>query len=113
MAKRVGTLLMRNLAEAIRQRRIDLGDSEPRWLESEKCRELEDGRIEFSPSKAPELMAYAEAQGFRPVGLVVMDDQGGCRPLIDEEAILGCDRDFALRVFHLHAQFWFLICPGL
>lgn len=113
MGKRVGVLLMRHLLEAVRQRRVDFADSEPYWVTSEQYRELEDGRIEFSPSRAPDLMAHARQQSFRPVGLVVIDDQGGCRPFVDENAILGCDRQFALLVFHTHAYFWFIHIPAL
>lgn len=113
MGKRVGILLMRHFLEAVRQRRIDVADSEPHWLTSDQYRELEDGRIELFPSSAPELMAHARLQSFRPVGLVVLDDdQGRCRPFIDERVIVGCDREFALLVFHAHAYFWFIHDPS-
>lgn len=35
MGKRVGILLMRHLQEAVRQRRVDVADSEPYWLAPE------------------------------------------------------------------------------
>lgn len=113
MDKRVGILLMRHLLEAVRRRCIDFADSEPYWLTSEQYRELPDGRIELFPSAAPELMRYAREQSFQPVGLVVVDEQrGGCRPFIDDNAIVGCDREFALLVFHTHAYFWFVQLPS-
>jgi hypothetical protein len=104
---------MRHLLEAVRQRKIDMADSEPHWLTSEQYHEHQDGTLELLPSEAPELMAHAREQRFRPVGMVVLDDQGGCRTLVDENAILECDRDFALHVFHVHAYFWFVHIPSL
>ena len=113
MGKRVGVLLMRHLLEAVRQRKTDVADSEPHWLTTEQYRERDDGGIELLPSEAPELMTYTRQQSFRPVGMVVVDAQGGSRTFIDENAILGCDREVALQIFHTHAYFWFVHVPSL
>jgi hypothetical protein len=104
---------MRDLLEAVRRRRIDVADSEPHWLTSEQYHEREDGTIELLPSNAPELMTYAREKSFRPVGMVLLNNQGDCRTFIDENAILECDREFALHVFHVHAYFWFVHVPSL
>lgn len=113
MGKRVGILLMRHLLEAVRQRKTDVADSEPHWLTAEQYRERDDGGIELLPSEATELMTYARERSFRPIGLVVLNDQGDCRTFIDENAILECDREFALLIFHTHVYFWFCRLPLL
>jgi hypothetical protein len=113
MAKRVGVLLMRHLTEAVRQRKIDVADSEAHWLSSDQYRERDDGTVELLPSEAPDLVTYARLQSFRPVGMVIVSDEGDCRTFIDENAILECDREFALYVFHTHAYFWFVHVPSL
>ena len=104
---------MRHLLEAVRQRKIDVADSEPQWLTGEQYRERDDGIMELLPSETPELMTHAREQSFRPVGMVVVSDQGDCRTFIEENAILECDREFALHVFHTHAYFWFVHVPSL
>lgn len=113
MAKQVGVLLMRHLHEAVRQHRIDVADSEPRWLSAEQYRQCDDGGIELLPWNAQELMTYAREQSFRPVGMIVINNDGDYRDYVDENALPESDRDFALRVFHAHAHFWFLHVPSL
>ena len=113
MGKRVGILLMRHLLEAVRQRKTDVADSEPHWLTAGQYRERDDGGIELLSSEATELMTYARERSFRPIGLVVLDDEGGCRTFVDERVIPEGDRELALKVFHTHAYFWFLIRPWL
>ena len=113
MAKQVGVLLMRHLHEAVRQRRIEVADSEPRWLSAEQYRECDDGGIELLPWSAPELMIYAREQSFQVVGIIVINDEGDYWDYVDENALPENDRDFALRVFHAHAHFWFLYVPSL
>ena len=108
MGKRVGILLMRHLLEAVRQRRVEVADSEPYWLAPEQYREHGDGGMEFLPSEAREFMAYVREQSFCPVGIVVLDEEGGCRTFVDERVIPEGDREVALRVFHTHAYFWFV-----
>jgi hypothetical protein len=111
--KKVAVLLMRHLLEAVRQRRIEVADSAPYWLTGEQYRERDDGTVELLPSEAPDLVTYARLQSFRPVGMVLVSDQGDCRTFIDENAILECDREFALHVFQVHAYFWFVHVPLL
>ncbi|SRR5258706_14546832 len=113
MGKRVGTLMMRHLLEAVRQRRVDVADSEAHWLTSEQYHEREDGGIELIPARAHELMTYAQDQSFQPVGMVVLEDEGRCRTFVDERVIPEGDRELALRVFHTHAYFWFVHVPLL
>lgn len=113
MAKQVGVLLMRHLHEAVRQHRIEVADSEPRWLSAEQYRECVDGGIELLPWNAPELMTYARCQDFRPIGMIVINDEGDYSDYVDENSLPENDRDFALRVFHAHAHFWFLYVPSL
>jgi hypothetical protein len=113
MAKHVGILLMRHFHEAVRQHRIEVADSEPHWLTSNQYREREDGGIELLPWNAHELMTHAREQSFRPVGMIVINDEGDYWDYVDENTLPEDDRDFALRVFHTHAHFWLLYLPRL
>ena len=113
MEKKVAVLLMRHLLEAVRQGRVEVADSEPYWLTSQQYRERQDGTIELLPSETPELITHAREQSFRPVGIVVLDDQGGCRTFVDENSLPREDRELALRIFHTHAYFWFVHVPLL
>ena len=104
---------MRHLLEAVRQRKIDMVDSEPHWLSSDQYRERPDGGYELLPFKADELMTYAQVRSFQPVGIVVLDDEGSCRTFVDERVFPEDDRELALKVFHTHAYFWFVHVPSL
>ena len=68
MATRVAVLLVRNLSEALHERRIETADSELHWLLPAQCEERHGG-IQLFPSRAPELMQYARENNFRPLGL--------------------------------------------
>jgi len=70
--KRVAVLLVGHLLEALRQRRIEVADSEPHWLASSQYRHR-DGGIELLPANAGDLMAYASERSFLPLGLVIVD----------------------------------------
>ncbi|HEX6503459.1 MAG TPA: hypothetical protein VF011_09430 [Terriglobales bacterium] len=85
----------------MRQRRIEVADSEPRWLTAEQYRECVDGGIELLPWNARELMSYARQQSLRLVGMIVINDEGDYWDYVDENSLPENDRDFALRVFHV------------
>ena len=105
MATRVAVLLVRNLSEALHERRIDIADSELHWLMPAQCEER-DGGVQLFPSRAPELMQYARENNFRPLGVVVLAENGDFSDFMNEDAIATEDLDFAKHLFHVHAMFW-------
>src|ERR1700722_6236829 len=111
MATRVAMLLVRNLSEALHERRIDIADSELRWLVPGQCEEG-DGGIQLFPSRTPELMQYARENNFRPLGVVVLAENGDYSDFMNEDAIATEDLDFAKHLFHVHALFWCFCFPS-
>jgi len=111
MGKRVAVLLVRHLSEAVRQRRVEVVDSEPYWLTPEQYRERDDGTLEMHPSDVPDLMTYARQHAFRPLGMVVINEEGDYSDFVDETALPEHDREFALQIFHTHAHYWFIYVP--
>jgi len=111
MAKRVAVLLVRNLSEALHQRRIEIADSELHWLFPEQCEEA-DGGIQLFPSRAPNLMQYARRNNFRPLGIVILAENGDFSDFMNDDAIPVGDLDFAKHLFHLHALFWCFCFPS-
>lgn len=113
MAKRVAVLLVGNLPEALRDRRVRTAHSEPYWLESEQYIECGDGGVQFFPSKASELMIYAREHDLCPLGIVIVNEQGDYSDFLNDDAIAPDDREFARRLFQTHAHFWFCYLPSL
>ena len=111
MAKRVAVLLVRNLSEALHERRIDIADSELHWLIPEQCEEGDGGVLLF-PSRAPELMQYARQNNFRPLGIVMLAENGDFSDFMNDDGIPAEDLDFAKHLFHVHALFWCFIFPS-
>lgn len=66
-------LLVAHLADALKQRNIDVADSEPYWLEPEQYHER-DGGVEFLPGMAGDLMAYIGTNNLRPLGVVIVEE---------------------------------------
>jgi hypothetical protein len=112
MAKRVAVLLVRNLSEALHERRIEMADSELHWLIPEQCEEG-DGGVQLFPSRAPELMQYARQNNFRPLGIVILAENGDFSDFINDDAIPAEDLDFAKHLFHAHALFWCFCFPTM
>jgi hypothetical protein len=111
MAKRVAVLLVRNLSEALHERRIETADSELHWLMSAQCEER-DGGVQLFPWLAPELMQFARENNFRPLGVVVLDENGNFSDFMNEDAIATEDLDFAKHLFRVHALFWCFCFPS-
>jgi hypothetical protein len=111
MAKRVAVLLVRNLSEALHEHRLEIADSELHWLTPEQCEER-DGGMQLFPSRAPELMQYARQNNFRPLGIVILAENGDFSDFMNEDAILAEDLDFAKHLFHIHALFWCFYFPS-
>ena len=111
MARRVAVLLVRNLSDALRERRIDIADSELHWLIPGQCEEA-DGGIQLFPSRAPKLMQYARRNNFRPLGIVILAENGDFSDFMNDDAIPVVDLDFAKHLFHLHALFWCFCFPS-
>jgi hypothetical protein len=110
MGTRVAVLLVRNLSEALHERRIEIADSELHWLFPEQCEEA-DGGIQLFPSRAPELMQYARENNFCPLGVVVLAENGDFSDFMNEDAIPTEDLDFAKHLFLVHALFWCFCFP--
>jgi len=111
IAKRVAVLLIRNLSDALRERRIETADSELHWLMLGQCEESEGG-IQLFPSRSLELMQYARENNFRPLGVVVLAENGDFSDFMNEDAIATEDLDFAKHLFHVHALFWCFCFPS-
>jgi hypothetical protein len=112
MSKRVAVLLVRNLSEALRQRRIEVAESEPYWLRPEQYNER-DGGVELLPAMADDLMAYARRNDLRPMGVVILNESGDYFDYINDGPISPIDREFAIKLFQVHAHFWFCYVPWL
>jgi len=112
MTTRVAVLLVRNLSEALHERRIEIADSELHWLIPGQCEEG-DGGVQLFPSRAPELMQYAQKNNFRPLGIVILAENGDFSDFMNEDAIATENLDFAKRLFHVHALFWCFCFPSI
>ncbi|MGA9508702.1 MAG: hypothetical protein WBV55_08675 [Candidatus Sulfotelmatobacter sp.] len=110
IAKRVAVLLVRKLSDALRERRIEMADSELHWLTPGQCEES-DGGIQLFPSRSLGLMQYAQENNFRPLGIVVLEN-GDFSDFMNEDAIATEDLDFAKHLFHVHALFWCFCFPS-
>lgn len=117
MAKRVAVLLIGNLSEALRQRSIEVADSQPYWLRPDQYDE-HDGGVKFDPVTAPDMMAYCRERNMYPLGLVTLAENGDYADYIDSEyisknAILSRDKKFVTKLFQMHSHFWFCVMPWL
>jgi hypothetical protein len=110
MGTRVAVLLVRKLSEALCERRIETADSELHWLMPAQCEERHGG-VQLLPWLAPELMQYARENNFRPLGVVVLAENGDFSDFMNEDAIPTEDLDFAKHLFHVHALFWCFCFP--
>ena len=111
MPERVAVLLVRNLSQALRERRIEAADSEPFWLSPEQYAE-QGGGMQFFPSKATDLMHYARENNFRPLGIMILAENGDFSDFMNDEGIAPEDLDFAKHLFHVHAVFWCFYFPS-
>jgi hypothetical protein len=113
MSKRVAILLVRHLSKALRRRRIEAVDSEPFWLTPEQYEER-DGGIQLLPEMAGDMIAYSQRNHLRPLGVVVVNEDGEYFDFFNDEAIISpIDREFAEKLFRAHAHFWFCEIPWL
>jgi hypothetical protein len=110
MAKRVAVLLVRNLSEALHGRRIEIADSELHWLISGQY-EQGDWGVRFFPSRAPKLIQYARQNNFRPLGIVILAENGDFSDFMNDDAISAENLAFAKHLFHVHALFWCFCFP--
>ena len=107
MSKRVAILLIRHLSKALLRRRIQDVDSEPYWLGPGQYIER-DGGVELFPAEADDMMAYAKHNHLRPLGVVVVNENGEYFDFFNDDAVISpIDREFAEKLFRAHAQFWF------
>src|ERR1700756_621351 len=82
----LAVLLVRNLSEALHGRRIEIADSELHWLVPGQYEEGDWG-IRFFPSRAPELIQYARQNNFRPLGIVILAENGDFSDFMNDNAI--------------------------
>jgi hypothetical protein len=66
----------------------------------------------LNPSRAPELMQYARQKNFRPLGIVMLAENGDFFKFMNEDAIPAEHLDFAKHSFHVHALFWCFCFPS-
>lgn len=113
MSKRVAVLLIRHLSKTLLRRRIQDVDSEPYWLGPDQYFER-DGGVQLLPDKAADMIGYAESNHLRPLGVVIVNEDGQYFDYFNEDAFVpSCDREFARKLFQAHAHFWFCEVPRL
>jgi hypothetical protein len=112
MRDRVAVLLVRNLSQALQERRIETADSELFWLSPEQYMKENRG-IQFFPSHAIDLMRYARENSFRPLGIAMLAENGDFTDFMNEDAIAPEDLEFAKHLFHVHTVFWCFVFPSV
>src|ERR1051326_1750704 len=105
-------MLVRNLAKALRLRRIEEASTEPYWLRPGQYCE-EDGRIKLRQYEVLDMYVYAARQRMRPLGLVVVKAGGEHSGFLNENPISPAYREFARELFRAHMHFWFEYLPSL
>ena len=111
--RKVAVLLVRHLCKAMLRRSIGAAETEPYWLTSEQYQQR-DGGIELLPAMAGDMVAYAARNHLRPLGVVVVNDDGQYFDYFNEDLIISpIDREFVRRLFESHAHFWFCEIPWL
>jgi hypothetical protein len=62
----------------------------------------------LATSDADDMMAYAKHNQLRPLGIVVVNENGEYFDFFNDDAIISpIDREFVERLFRAHAHFWF------
>jgi len=74
--------------------------------------------VELLPSIAPELMAYCREKRLRPLGLVIVAEDGQYADYSDSDYVSDShvslpDQSSATKLFQAHAHFWFCVVPWL
>ena len=113
MSKQVAILLIRDLSKALLRRRIQDIESEPYLLSPGQYFE-HDGGVQLLPDKAGDMIDYAKCNHLRPIGVIVVNDDGRYLDFFNEDAFIApSDRKFAKKMFRAHAHFWFCEVPWL
>jgi hypothetical protein len=113
ISDRVAVLLVRHLTKAVLRRRMGAAQTEPYWLSAGQYKETDLG-IQVLPDKAADLIAYAERNQLRPLGMVIVADNGGYREFFNEDVYISpIDGQFVKELFRAHAHFWFCEIPQL
>lgn len=113
MSKQVAILLIRDLSKALLRRRIQDVQSEPYFLAAQEYVEC-DGGVQLSPEGADGMIEYSHRNHLRPLGVVVVGEDGHFIGYFNHDAILSpLDREFAKKLFHAHVHFWFCEIPWL
>jgi hypothetical protein len=111
--KKVAVLLIRDLSKALLRRRIQDVESEPYWLGPDQYFER-DGGVQLLPDKADDMIDYSQRNHLRPLGTVIIEEDGFFVGYFNESAFIAPrDRKFAEKMFRAHAHFWFCEVPGL
>jgi hypothetical protein len=113
MSKQVAILLIRDLSKALLRRRIQDVESEPYWLSPGQYFE-HDGGVQLLPDKAGDLVEYSKRNHLRPLGVIVVAENGWYFDYFNDDAVItSSDRKFAKKMFRAHAHFWFCEVPCL
>lgn len=113
MSKQVAILLIRDLSKALLRRRIQDVESEPYFLTPGQYFE-HDGGVQLLPDKGGDLVEYSKRNHLRPLGVIVVAENGRYFDYFNHDAILSpVDREFAETLFRAHAHFWFCEVPWL
>jgi hypothetical protein len=84
---KVAVLLIRDLSKALLRRRIQDVESEPYWLSPGQYFE-HNGGVQLLPDKAGDMINYAECNHLRPIGVVVVNDDGRYIDFFNEDAFI-------------------------
>ena len=113
MGRQVAILLVRELSKVLLRRRIQDVQSEPYFLAPEQYCEC-DGGVQLSPEGANDMIDYSRRNHLRPLGVVVLREDGHFVGYFNQDAVLSpLDRQFAKKLFHAHVHFWFREIPWL
>jgi hypothetical protein len=113
MSKQVAILLVRELSKVLLRRRIQDVQSEPYFLLSEQYLECDSG-VQLLADRAGDMIEYAKYNKLRPLGVVIVNDDGRYLGFFNEDAFIApSDRKFAEKVFNTHVHFWFCEFPRL
>jgi hypothetical protein len=111
MRKRVGVVLMTNLADALRHDELVTANSELYWFGEDQYVEHAGG-VRLLPGNSGRLTANAKTNDLHPLGVVIVDENGDWYDFLIEKAIALRYREVARRLLRKHLQFWLCFIPS-
>jgi hypothetical protein len=110
MKKRVGVMLMTNLADALRHDELPTANSELYWFGEDQYFERAGG-VRVVPGNGGRVVAYARANNLHPIGVVLVDEDGTWHDLLIDKGIATTYRGTARHLLRTHLQFWLGLTP--